>query len=243
MPQTTYRTPTGQLPAYLARPQGTGPWPGVVVVQDALGMSDDLRTQADTLAAAGYLALAPDLYGRGGRKLRCMRLAFSQLKTRSGPAFDDIEAARDFLKDQPECTGRIGVIGFCLGGSFALLTAAHRGFAAASVNYGEVPEDATDLLAGSCPVVASYGGRDKSCTAMPQRLGEALEHHRVPHEIKVYPEAGHGFMNQGSGVLYALTKTASATTARIGYHPDSAADSWRRILTFFGEHLASPPPR
>ena len=247
MAQITLETPNGPLPAYLAWPEGGGkdgggtgvggPWPGVVVVQDALGMSDDLRSQADRLAANGYLALAPDLYGRGGRKFSCMRSAFSQLRARSGPAFEDIEAARRQLVATPGCTGRTGVIGFCMGGGFALLAAAKYDFNAASVNYGEVPEDAADLLTGRCPVVASYGGRDKPFKKMPGRLEAALTECGLPHDVKTYPDSGHGFMNQGTGPMYAIAKVLSGTTARLGYQHDSAEDSWQRILAFFDEHV------
>ena len=248
MTQITLETPNGPLPAYLARPNdaggagGPGPWPGVVVIQDALGVNDDLHHQADRLAANGYLAIAPDLYGRGGRKFSCMRSAFGQLRARSGAIFEDLEAARLHLLALPECTGRTGVIGFCMGGGFALLAAAKYDFDAASVNYGEVPEDAADLLAGRCPIVASYGGRDKPFKAMPGRLEAALTQCELPHDVKVYPDAGHGFMNQADGALYAIAKTLSGTTARLGYRRDSAEDSWRRILAFFDEYVKGATP-
>jgi carboxymethylenebutenolidase len=236
MPLISFDAPAGSLPGYLAVPDGDGPRPGVVVVQDVFGMTEDLRAQTDRLAAHGYLALAPDLYGRGGRKFSCIRSAIGQLRARSGPAFEDIEAARALLAARTDCTGRIGVIGFCLGGGFALLTAARYDFDAASVNYGDVPED-EDLLAGVCPVVASFGGRDKPLLKHPARLEAALSRQDVPHDVKVYPEAGHAFMNNNSGRVYQVMKTLSSTTARIGYQPEAAADSWTRIFAFFDEHL------
>ena len=237
MPQTTLDAPAGPLPAYLASPEGAGPWPGAVVVQEALGMSDDLRAQADRLAGAGYLAIVPDLYGRGGTRIGCMVSAFRQLGARSGAVFDDIGAARAFLAAFPDCTGRIGLVGFSLGGSLGLICAARPGFAAASINYAQVPKDAPVLLTGSCPIVASYGGRDRLFASMPGKLSEALDGAGVPHDVKVYPEAGHSFMSRGGGAAYSVIKALSSTSSRIGYHAEAAQDSWRRILAFFGEHL------
>jgi dienelactone hydrolase len=128
----------GGLKAHLAVPAvGDGPWPGVVVLHESFGLGADIRQQAGRLAAAGYLALAPDLYSAGGY-WRCMRATFRSLTAGHGKAFDDIEAARRWLEDRPDCTGRVGVIGFCMGGGFALATAA-RGFDASAPNYAHLP--------------------------------------------------------------------------------------------------------
>ena len=95
MPDLHFATHSGELGGYLAQPIGEGPYPGVIVIQDVLGLSDDMREQADRLAAAGYLAFAPDLYS--GRGIRCVVATMRASRSGSGPAYEDIEAARAYL--------------------------------------------------------------------------------------------------------------------------------------------------
>src|SRR5271156_1364572 len=137
MTDVTVPTSRGSMGAYLARPSGDGPWPGLIVIHDAFGVTNDLRRQCAWLADAGYLALAPDLYW-WGRKFTCLRTIFSDLKARRGRAFEASEAARSWLEaDTTNCNGRIGVIGYCLGGNFSLLLAPGGRYDVSSVNYGD----------------------------------------------------------------------------------------------------------
>jgi carboxymethylenebutenolidase len=233
MPDITYYpAETRQLGAYVAHPRGQGPWPGVVVVMDALGLSDDIRIQADLLAAAGYLAFAPDLYS--GRGIKCVVATLQASRSGAGEAYEDIEAARHWLSERADCTGKIGIIGFCMGGGFALLSAPRYDFAAASVNYGEVPKDAVERLAGACPIVASYGKRDPELKGRAQRLETALTALTIEHDVKEYPDVGHAFMNRinAGPVLGPLTKFV-----RMNYDHPSSEDAWRRILEFFDTHI------
>jgi carboxymethylenebutenolidase len=226
-------TTLGGLPGHLAIPGGTGPWPGVVVVHEAFGLTGDIRRQADRLAGEGYLAFAPDLYTRGPR-IRCVLSAFRDLFARRGRTFDDIEAARRALAGREDCTGGTGVIGFCMGGGFALVAAARHDFDAASVNYGMVPRDAERALAGTCPIVASYGKKDPSLRGAAAKLRRTLTVLDVPHDVKEYPGVGHSFLaDYRTGP--ALTAVRRVTGIR--HDPEVAADAWRRIFAFFGEHL------
>ncbi len=234
MPDISYPVAGGTCPGYLAIPAATpGPWPGVVVIHEVLGLNDDIRKKADEFAARGYLALAPDLFD-GKSWVKCIRSAFGQLRAGRGPAFTALDAARSFLAGRPDCMGKTGVIGFCMGGGFALLCAPRDGFAAAAVNYGEVPKNAEEALTGACPIVGSFGGRDPMGTKHPERLQRALAVLEVPHDVKVYPGAGHRFMTQTSGAKAVLAKLG-----KMSFQPEDAADAWQRIFGFFETHLSA----
>jgi carboxymethylenebutenolidase len=217
---------------YLATPvDHSAPWPAVVVVHEVFGLNDDIRAKADEFAKHGYLALAPDLY-QGKSWPGCVRKAFTQLRAGSGQAFDVLDSARALLADRPDCSGKVGVIGFCMGGGFALLCAPRPGFAVASVNYGDVPADAEKALAGSCPIVGSFGARDVGGTKPSERLQRALVVLEVKHDVHVYPESGHRFMSQSSGFGGMMAKIM-----RMSYNARDAADSWSRIFSFFDVEL------
>jgi carboxymethylenebutenolidase len=223
-------TPLG---GYLATPLGAGPWPGVVMIHEIFGIDDVMRGMADRLAAAGYLTLAVDLFSAGGAR-RCLVSTMRAMLKGRGRAFADIEAARRWLLATPECTGKVGVVGFCMGGGFALLTAT-TGFDVAAVNYAHLPSNLDDAVHDACPIVASYGGRDRSLKGAATKLESALSRAEVMHDVKEYPTAGHAFLNEtdvGPRLLHPLFRVAG-----IRHDPAASTDAWERIQGYLTKNL------
>jgi len=236
---TTLDKASPGLMGVLGIPDSPGPWPAVVVVHEAFGIEAEMRKQVDHLTSLGYLTLMPDLYTAGGFR-KCIGATARALRSGTGRAWADIESARLWLSQRDDFTGAIGIIGFCLGGGFALLAAAsgydtdETAYQAAAVNYGMLPAD-LDVIQHSCPVVASYGGSDRSIKNGAARLEAKYSELGVAHDVKEYPGVGHAFMNEkpiGPLALRPILKIAG-----IAPDPEAAVDAWERIHAFFGEHL------
>lgn len=234
------RTPRGEMSAYLSQPPGAGPWPGVVVIHDGAGVTRDLHSQTDWLASEGFLALAPDLFYSAGR-WRCL---FRSIRDPAHP-LPDLDAARAWLGARGECTGKTGVIGFCFGGGLALMLAADHGFSVASVNYGGLTPDSERALSRACPIVASYGARDRwpGVRRTPGILEPALTAAGIDHDIKVYPDAGHGFLNDHHPDDLSRLDKVIAKLVAAGYHEPSTRDARIRIIAFFRAHLVDAPAK
>lgn len=219
----------GPLAGSLALPDGGSPHPAVVVLHEGLGLNDDIRRIASRFADEGYVALAPDLFSFGNKAVCMVRLLG---KTGERRAVALVEQSREWLARRDDVDAdRMAVIGFCLGGGFALATGVRGGVRAAAVNYGQVPKDAT-ALTGVCPVVASYGGRDLVFGSHGQRLDEHLTALGVDHDVRTYANVGHSFLNDADTWVVRLP-----TPMRVGYSEPEAEDAWRRILAFFDEHV------
>jgi carboxymethylenebutenolidase len=235
MAEISFSSPHGNLRGYLARPAGEGPWPGVIVIHDVFGLNSDLRRQCEWLAASGYLAFGPDLYSQGS-KLSCLRSIFLDFRARRGKTFDNIDAARTTLLANEECSGRVGIVGYCLGGGFSLLLAPSGHYDVSSVNYGDVPNDADAVLAEACPIVGSYGAKDRTLKGKAERLEQSLTLNNIPHDVKEYPDAGHGFLNEHDGAPALLIAVLGRLMGQ-GYEEAAAHDARTRIIAFFDRWL------
>ena len=224
--------------AFYPVPEATGPRPGVLVIHEALGLTDEMRRIARRFSEAGFVALAPDFLAGLGPKPFCIARFVRGIGRRGvGRPYRQLDAARAWLRLRPEVDGRpIGVAGFCMGGGFALLYAAGAEVEAVAPFYPAVPDEA--ILEGICPVVASFGGRDAVFAAGAARLEASLTKLGIDRDVATYPEAGHGFMTRYQGITAWLGRRLPM---HLDHDPVAAEDAWRRTIAFFSRHLAAVP--
>ena len=224
--------------ALLTLPEGEAPaagWPLILAIHDAFGFSDDIRRIARRFAENGYAALAPAVYDGAGAPFLCVVRTFRDLQARKGAAFERIEAARTHAAALPEIDGeRMGITGFCMGGGFAIFFAARGGLKVCAPYYGDTPSRA-DQLRDVCPVVAGFGALDKSFARQGERLERHLSELGVPHDVKIYADVGHSYMNNFDSS--AMASIMRRTPMHAAYDQAASDDSWRRMVDFFGKHL------
>ncbi|HEY6117792.1 MAG TPA: dienelactone hydrolase family protein [Candidatus Dormibacteraeota bacterium] len=208
--------------AYLALPEGKGPHPGVVVIHEAFGLNDHIRDVARRFAKEGYAGLAVDLFAGRNRAICMARYMTGMLLgsvNRAG--IDDLKGALTFLaKHEAIDAQRLGAIGFCMGGGFAIAWACTDSRLKAIAPFYGVNPRPISVVARLCPVVGSYPERDFTVRS-GRILEEVLTDNKIAHDIKIYPGARHSFFND----------------MRASYDKSAAEDSWRRVLAFFGERL------
>ena len=211
-----------RLEAYLARPEGEGPFPGVVVIHEALGLNDNIKDISQRFADEGYVDLAVDLFANRNRAMGMARINGGML--RGSPdrfGVPDLKAALGVLAEQPSVDAeRLGAIGFCTGGGFAIAWACTDDRLKAVAPYYGVNPRPLSAVARPCPVVGSYPEKDFTARSA-RKLYAELERHGIPHDVKIYTGARHSFFNDRSRA----------------HDPAASEDSWRRTLAFFREHL------
>ena len=219
------------VPVEIFKPQGTGPFPGLVVIHEIFGLNDDIRRIARRFASEGFLAATPDLMADGLR-IRCVWLAMRALQSGSGAMVEELETLIRLLESRPD-VGRVGAVGFCMGGGFALLLGTRERVAAAGIYYGETRS--REELARACPVVGGFGAKDRSFAGKGRELIRNLTELGKEHDVRLYEDAGHSYMSRSGHRLMALL---TRPLLHVEYNESAAEDSWRRMLAFFGKHLA-----
>ncbi|MGC8461338.1 MAG: dienelactone hydrolase family protein [Candidatus Dormibacteria bacterium] len=230
----------GSLPVEVFRDDSSTTLPAVIVIHDIFGMSQDVRTQAIWLAENGFLAVVPDFFA-WNKRIVCIQSAMRDIQKNSGRLFDAVESVRMMLQRRSDCSGRIGVIGFCFGGSFALLLAPREGYHAVNANYGMLPKDYESFFTGSCPILALYGKRDRTLRGTAAKLDAALEKSHVSHTVIEYPSAGHGFLNDHDPSEHPLIFAVIGRLLPAGYDKDATEDARPRIINFLHDTLDPTP--
>jgi carboxymethylenebutenolidase len=227
--------------AYFARPLGTGPFPGIVVIHHLPGWDEWYRECTRRFAHHGYLAISPNLYYREGHGTP--EDVAAKVRAAGGVPDDqvvgDAEGAMKFLRSLPYCSGKIGVFGTCSGGRHTVLAASRaKGFDAAIDCWGGrvvmskeeltpkqpvAPIDYTKDL--SCPLLGLFGEEDQAPTPAQVAQHEAeLKKHGKTYEFHMYPKAGHGFFYYD----------------RPAYRQEQAVDGWKKVWAFLEKHLGTP---
>jgi len=212
------------IDGYLALPAGKGRFPAVLVIHEWWGLNDWIKGQTQKLAEQGYVALAVDLYR--GQVATDPETAHELMRgVPQDLALSDMAGALNYLgKRDDVAKEHLGVIGWCWGGGQALELAIRQpGLGAVVVNYGALPTDPNQLQQIFAPVLGNFGADDRGITPSDVHDFEkemTSLHRRV--DIKIYPGAGHAFMNPNN---------------QGGYRPEAAADAWQRTLNFLNKTL------
>jgi len=207
---------------FIALPDGPGPHPGVVVIHEAFGLNESIKDVTKRFAENDYVALAVDLFGDRNRTICMARYMAGMLRgsvNRAGVA--DLKLALSHLMTLPEVDPlRVGAIGFCMGGSFAVAWACTDDRLKAIAPFYAANPRPLEAVARLCPVVGSYPEKDFTASA-GRALDAELTRRDIAHDIKIYPDTRHSFF------------TAKRSPAEV----DAAEDAWTRVTGFFGSHL------
>lgn len=225
------------IPVYVARPLGDGPFPGVIVIHEIFGQHEHIRDVARRFAQEGFIAAAPELYFREGGVGNLRGFPAILKVVRSVPdrqMLDDLGAVLDKIKGMSTANGKVGATGFCWGGGATwLFVADNPGLSAGVAWYGRLtnwssgpphPKNPIDLAAQMhAPVLGLYGGQDRGISASDiEQMKAALTRQNKPHQFVIYPDAPHAFH----------------ADYRKSYRQAAARDGWRRCVAWFRKYLS-----
>ena len=228
-PETvSYTSGSETVKGQLYLPSGSGRHPAVIVIHEFWGLNDWVKEQAANLASHGYVALAVDLYR--GEVANDPETAHELMRALpQDRAVRDLTAAYAYLESRRDVDKvRIGGIGWCMGGGYALQLAIHEpSLKAVSINYGALATDPADLGRIHASVIGNFGGQDHGIPASSiDAFAAQLKKQKVPVDMKIYPDAGHAFENPNN---------------KTGYRAADAADAQQRSLTLFASSLGGKP--
>lgn len=219
----SYTSGTEQVNGYLARPAGAGPFPGLVVIHEWWGLNEQIKGLAEKLAGEGYVALAVDLYR--GRVTADPTEAHELMRgLPEDQAIRDLEGAVAYLRGRSDVRkGRIGSIGWCMGGGYSLALAIHQpDLAACVIYYGRLATDPNILGQINAPVLGLFGEEDRGIPPSAVRAFErAMQERGRQVEIHMYADAGHAFANPENP----------------SYRKGAADDAWNRTMAFLAKFL------
>lgn len=214
----------GQASGYLSLPDGKGKHPAIVVVMEWWGLTDWVREQADRFAKQGYVALAVDLYR--GKSTSDPNVAHELMRGMpEDRAVADLKAGFAYLAGRSDVdVTKIGSIGWCMGGGYSLALATNEPrLAACVINYGRLVTDPATIAKINAPILGNFGGKDNGISADDVKaFSKALMDAKKSADVKIYSEAGHGFMNPNN---------------TNGYVKAAADDAWTRIDAFLSKNL------
>ncbi len=220
----SYKSGDETVQGILYTPSGNGPFPALIVIHEWWGLNDWVKEQASKLSDQGYETLAIDLYR--GKVATTPDMAHEIMRgVPTDRAQRDLQAAFGFLQSQPNVKkDRIGAIGWCMGGGYALDVALQEPTLAADViNYGHLVTDADSIKKINATVLGLFGAKDQGITPDDVHKFEvAMKQQGKKVEIKIYDDAGHAFENPNN---------------KDGYRPADAADAWQRTVNFLAENL------
>jgi len=216
----------GSAAGYLAKPEGSGMFPAMIVIQEWWGLDAQTKSIADRFAREGYLSFAPDLF-HGELAQPGDGETATRLVQKYGPnAYLDLQSIFDALKSHPNCNGKIGSVGFCFGGRMSLTLGMSRPVDAICTFYGGGMQTIFDQLRANlrAPVLGLFGDADVSIPAgTVEEFDKLLDDVGVEHEIITYPNSGHAFFRDSDPKVYK---------------PEASQDAWERVKKFFKKHLS-----
>jgi len=210
---------------YLVRPSsGLERWPAMIVIHEWWGLDNQTESITDRLGETGYLAFAPDLFNGELAQLGDGEKASSLVQKYAQSAPADLQSVFDTLKKHPDCTGKIGTVGFCFGGRMALILAISRPLDAVCTFYGGGMQQVFDQLGAiKSPLLGLFGDKDQSIPAGTiDEFDKLLDKVGVEHEVIMYPNSGHAFFRDRDPGTYK---------------PEAARDAWERLKKFLEKYL------